>query len=357
MKALVYDGPGRYSLEAKEKPTLRDGSDAIIRVTKTTLCGTDLHILKGDVPTVNPGRILGHEGVGVIEEIGSSVTRFHVGDPVIISCITTCGKCEPCRRGMCSHCTEGGWVLGNTLDGTQAEYVRTPWADTSLHFIPDGADHEAMVMLSDILPTGYECGVLSGAVKPGDNVVIVGAGPIGLAALLTAKFYAPAEIIIIDPDPHRLEVALRLGATEVINNGNKLTDPVACVMDLTFNHGADVVIEAVGIPETFALCQQILAPGGHLANVGVHGSPVELALDQLWSRNVTITTRLVDAVTTPLLQKTVLSGRIPAQDLITHRFPLEQIMEAYEVFSHAGAQQTLKVILFAGEDPAPPAEL
>ena len=343
MKALIYHGPGKKSLEEVPVPVLTADSDAIVRVLRTTICGTDLHILKGDVPTVTEGRILGHEGVGVIEQAGPGVTGFRKGDEVLISCITACGKCDNCRRGMTSHCAHGGWILGNTIDGTQAEYVRVPLADTSLHHLPAECDMEAMVMLSDILPTGYECGVLKGCVQPGDTVVIVGAGPIGLAAVMTASFYAPGAIIMIDHDDYRLGFAKTLGATAVINSGR--TNAAEEIMVLTGGRGADVAIEAVGIPATFELCQSIIGAGGHIANVGVHGQSVPLHLERLWSQNITITTRLVDAVTTPMLMKSVTSGRLQPAQLITHRFPLTEVMQAYEVFGHAASEHALKVIL------------
>jgi alcohol dehydrogenase len=343
MNALVYHGVGKKALQDMPKPALQEASDAIVRITKTTICGTDLHILKGDVPTVTEGRILGHEGVGIIEEAGTSVTRFRKGDRVIISCITSCGKCEYCRRGMSSHCEKGGWILGNTIDGTQAEFVRIPWADTSLHHIPENADEEAMVMLSDILPTGYECGVLNGCVKPGDTVAIIGAGPVGLAALLTAKLYSPADIIMIDVDEHRLDVAKRLGATKLIDSsdGRAMTK----IMTMTYGRGVDVAIEAVGIPATFDLCQAIISPGGHIANVGVHGQSAPLHLETLWSQNITITTRLVDAVTTQLLLKTIMSGKLLPKQLISHRFMLGDVMSAYETFGNAARDHALKIIL------------
>ncbi len=343
MHALVYHGPGKKDLQDMPKPALKEATDAIVRITKTTICGTDLHILKGDVPTVTEGRILGHEGIGVIEETGTGVTRFHKGDRVIISCITSCGKCEYCRRGMCSHCEQGGWILGNTIDGTQAEFVRIPWADTSLHHIPENADEECMVMLSDILPTGYECGVLNGCVKPGDTVAIIGAGPVGLATLLTAKLYTPADIIMIDIDEHRLDTAKRLGATKLIDNSDDRA--MAKIMTMTYGRGVDVAIEAVGVPATFNLCQTIIAPGGHIANVGVHGESVPLHLETLWSQNITITTRLVDAVTTQLLLKTIMSGKLQPKQLISHRFMLGDVMSAYETFGNASHERALKVIL------------
>jgi alcohol dehydrogenase len=343
MKALVYRGPGKKQLEEMPKPALREASDAVVRMTKTTICGTDLHILKGDVPTVAAGRILGHEGIGVIEEVGAGVSRFHKGDRVLISCITACGKCEYCKRGMPSHCEQGGWILGNTIDGTQAEFVRIPFADTSLYLIPKDADEDAMVMLSDILPTGYECGVLNGAVKPGDTVAIIGAGPVGLATLLTTQFFAPANLIVIDLDDNRLEVAKKFGATAVINS----TDGKAVekVMGMTDGKGVDVAIEAVGIAATFELCQEIVGAGGHIANIGVHGASVTLRLEKLWSHNITITTRLVDAVTTSLLLKTVMAGKLKPKQLVTHHFALGDILKAYDTFGNAGREHSLKVIL------------
>jgi alcohol dehydrogenase len=274
MKALVYHGPGEKALEDRAKPDLLEPNDAIVKIMKTTICGTDLHILKGDVATCAPGRILGHEGVGVVDSLGAGVTAFHPGDNVLISCISSCGKCEYCRRGMYSHCTMGGWILGNTIDGTQAEYVRIPHADTSLYPVPMGADGEALVMLSDILPTGFECGVLNGKVRPGVTVAIVGAGPIGLAALLSAHFYSPAEIIMIDLDDNRLEVTRRLGATQTVNSKDgKAAEKVKA---LTGGRGVDTAIEAVGVPATFLLCQDLVAPGGIIANIGVHGTKASL---------------------------------------------------------------------------------
>jgi alcohol dehydrogenase len=343
MKALVYHGPGQKAWEDKPKPTIIKPTDAIIKISKTTICGTDLHIMKGDVPTVTDGRIIGHEGVGVIQEVGSAVSSFKAGDHVIISCITSCGKCEYCKKGMYSHCEDGGWILGNTIDGTQAEFVRIPYADNSLYHIPAGADEEALVMLSDILPTGFECGVLNGQVKPGDVVAIVGSGPIGIAALLTAQFYTPAEIIMIDQDDNRLSVAKKFGATHTINSANE--NVIEKIMSLTNKKGVDVAIEAVGIPATFELCGEIITAGGHIANIGVHGKSVTLHLETLWSKNITITTRLVDTVTTPLLLKTVQSKKIEPNKLITHHFKLDQIIAAYETFGNAAKEKALKVIL------------
>ncbi len=343
MKALVYHGPGKKSWEEKPKPVIQQPTDVIVRVTRTTICGTDLHILKGDVPEVTEGRILGHEGVGIVEEAGSSVTNFKKGDHVLISCISSCGKCEYCKRGMYSHCETGGWILGHLIDGTQAEYVRIPFADNSLYHIPQGSDEEALVMLSDILPTGFECGVLNGRIKPGDTVAIVGSGPIGLAALLTAQFYSPAEIIMIDPDDNRLAVSKKMGSTHIINNMKE--NAVEKINQLTGGRGVDTAIEAVGIPATFELCQELISPGGTIANIGVHGKSASLHLETLWSKNITITTRLVDTVTTPMLLKTVQSKKLDSKQLITHHFKLSDIIQAYDTFQHADKNKTLKVIM------------
>ena len=346
MKALVYGGPGQKSWTEKANPIIEKPTDAIVRITKTTICGTDLHILKGDVPAVTPGRVLGHEGVGIIEETGSAVRNFKKGDRVLISCITSCGSCPNCKRQMYAHCADGGWILGHLIDGTQAEYVRIPHADNSMYPIPAGADEEALVMLSDILPTGFEIGVLYGKVGPGDTVAIVGAGPIGMASLLTAQFYSPSRIIMVDLDPNRLDVAKKFGATDVVCASG--AQAVEQIMALTPGGvGVDVAIEAVGIPATFDVCQKILAPGARLANVGVHGVGVNLELEKLWIRNVTISTGLVNTNTTPMLLKTVQSGKVDPTRLITHRFRLDQFEEAYRVFSDAAKEKSLKVIISA----------
>lgn len=343
MKALVYHGPGKPGWEEKPRPGIQDSNDAIVRITTSTICGTDLHILKGDLPSVTEGRILGHEGIGVIEEVGAGVSEFHVGDKVIISCVTACLKCDSCKRGMYSHCRRGGWILGNTIDGTQAEFVRIPHADGSLYHLPKDAPEEVMVMLSDILPTGLECGVLNGSVKPGDTVAIVGAGPVGLAVLLTAQFYSPSTIFVIDLDDNRLAVAKEFGATTTINSADG--NAAARVLELTEGVGVDVAIEAVGLPGTFDVCQAIVAAGGHIANVGVHGKPVELHLEKLWDRNIALTTRLVDTVTTPMLLKVVRSGKLQPGKLVTHRFAMNEILKAYETFGNAAKEGALKVVL------------
>lgn len=343
MKALVYRGPGIKEWVDVPKPIIQKPTDVIVKVIKTTICGTDLHILKGDVPAVTNGRILGHEGVGVVEEIGSGVQNFKPGDKVLISCVTSCGKCPNCKKGLYAHCEDGGWILGHLIDGTQANYVRIPYADTSLHPLPPGVDEEAMVMLSDILPTGLEIGVLNGKVKPGDTIAIIGAGPVGLSALLTSQFYSPSEIIMVDLDDNRLEVAKTLGATQLVNSSDGKA--IQKLMELTNGKGVDVVIEAVGIPTTFDICQEVVKAGGNIANVGVHGKPVELHIEKLWIRNITITTGLVSTNSTPMLLKSVAAKKIEPQKLVTHRFKLNDILDAYNVFTNAAKEQAIKVIL------------
>lgn len=344
MKALVYHGPGIKAVDVRPKPVVQASDDAIVRVLKTTICGTDLHILKGDVQTCAPGRILGHEGVGEIESIGSGVTMFKPGDKVLISCITSCGKCDYCRRGMYSHCRTGGWILGNKIDGTQAEFVRIPHADTSLYPLPTGIDEEALVMLSDVLPTAFECGVLNGKIEsPGISVAIVGAGPIGLATLLTARFFSPGQIIVIDRDDNRLSIAKKLGADVAINNATH--DPIAEIKQLTDGAGVDAAIEAVGTPEAFELCEELVAPGGHIANIGVHGTKVDLHLETLWSQNISITTKLVDTTTTHILLRAVETKKIDPGRLISHRCSFKQILDAYDTFGRASETGALKVII------------
>jgi alcohol dehydrogenase len=345
MKALVYQAVGKKAVENRPKPEIAATTDAIVKIVKTTICGTDLHIVKGDLASCKPGRILGHEGVGIVDKVGPAVTAFKAGDRVLISCVSACGKCVYCRKQMYSHCTTGGWILGNTIDGTQAEFVRIPHADNSLYPIPAGADEDALVMLSDILPTGFECGVLNGKVEPGCTVAIVGSGPIGLAALLTAQFYSPGEIIMIDLDDNRLAVAKRFGATATINSTDG--EAVAKLMKMTGDRGVDTAIEAVGIPATFEMCEQIVAAGGTIANIGVHGKQVALHLERLWDRNIDITTRLVDTASTPMLLNIFKSGKIDPKLLITHHFKFDKIMDAYETFGHAADTKALKVIIEA----------
>ncbi|MCM3478193.1 zinc-dependent alcohol dehydrogenase family protein [Caldibacillus thermoamylovorans] len=343
MRALTYFGPGKKDLVEKPMPKVENSTDAVVKITKTTICGTDLHILSGDVPAVTEGRILGHEGVGIIEEVGEGVKNFKKGDRVIISCITSCGKCENCKKGLYAHCEDGGWILGHLIDGTQAEYVRIPHADNSLYHIPDGSDEEALVMLSDILPTGFEIGVLNGNVQPGQTVAIIGAGPVGMAALLTAQFYSPAEIIMVDLNDSRLDTALKFGATKAINSGDGRA--IEKIKEYTNGKGVDVAIEAVGIPATFDICQEIVKPGGYIANVGVHGKPVEFHIEKLWISNITLTTGLVNTSTTPMLLKTVTSKKLQPEQLITHRFTFDQFLEAYDVFKQAAENEAMKVII------------
>lgn len=342
MKGLVYGGQGKIELKEIVKPFIEKPTDALVKILKTTICGTDLGILHGKTPSCKPGTTLGHEGVGVIEEVGDGVRSFKKGDHVIISCITADGTCEYCKKQMYSHCEDGGWILGHLINGTQAEYVRIPHADNSLHHIPAGSDEESLVMLSDILPTGHEIGVLNGRVKPGDTIAIVGAGPIGMSVLLTAQFYSPAKIYMIDVDENRLKVAKTFGATAIINSQEE--DAVKKIMSET-KDGVDVAIEAVGLPATFDVCQKIIRPGGHIANVGVHGKSVDFQLQDLWIKNITLTTGLVNTNTTPMLLKTVTSGKIDPNKLITHHFKLDDILHAYEIFGHASKEKALKVII------------
>lgn len=342
MKGLVYDGPGKIALKDIPKPKIEKSTDVVVKITKTTICGTDLGILHGKTPSVKPGTTLGHEGVGIIETTGDSVRNFKKGDRVIISCITSDGSCEYCKKQMYSHCEDGGWILGHLINGTQAEYVRIPHADNSLYLIPEGSDEEALVMLSDILPTGHEIGVQYGRVKPGDTIAIIGAGPIGMSALLTAQFYSPAKIYMIDIDENRLKMSKKFGATDIINSSEE--DAVKKILSET-KDGVDVAIEAVGVPGTFDICQRIVRPGGHVANVGVHGKPVEFQIQDLWIKNITITTGLVNTNTTPMLLKTVSSGKLKPAQLITHHFKLENMLEAYEVFGNAGKEKAIKVII------------
>lgn len=344
MKAVVFHGPGEKNWEDVPDPTITDDEDAIVRVDAVTICGTDLHILKGDVPAVTDGRILGHEAVGTIEEVGAGVRTVKPGDRVLVSCVSACARCRYCREATYGQCLGGGgWILGHKIDGTQAEYVRVPFADTSTYRVPEGVSDEEVLMLADILPTGFEVGVRNGQVEPGDTVVVVGAGPIGLAAMLGAQLYSPSRIIAVDLAEQRIEAAANFGADLGINSGNE--DPVERVMELTDGLGADVAMEAVGIPETFELCTRLIRPGGRVANLGVHGVPASLHLEDLWIRNVTITTGLVDTYSTPQLLELVAQGRINAKQFITHRFGLDEFMDAYDQFSRPQETGALKVVL------------
>ena len=344
MKAVVYHGPGDKRWEDVPDPEIIDPTDAVVRVDAVTICGTDLHILKGDVPTVTQGRILGHEAVGTIEQVGAAVTSVKAGDRVLVSCISSCGRCRYCRDGMYGQCINGGgWILGHTIDGTQAEKVRVPFADTSTYLIPDGVSDEEVLMLADILPTGYEVGVLNGAVRPGDVVAVVGAGPIGLAAMTTAQFFSPSQIVAIDLADSRLEAAKQFGATVTVNPERE--DAVEIVKSLTDGLGADVAIEAVGVPATFEQCTKLIRPGGTVANVGVHGTPATLHLEELWIRNVTIKTGLVDTYSTPTLLKLLASHQVNAKRFVTHHFTMPEFMTAYDIFARAGETGALKVVV------------
>ncbi|GHF37555.1 zinc-dependent alcohol dehydrogenase family protein [Streptomyces griseosporeus] len=345
MKGYVFHGPGQSSWEDVPDPVVKEPTDAVVRVDCVTICGTDLHILKGDVPEVTPGTVLGHEAVGTVVEAGPDVRTVRPGDRVLVSCITACGRCHYCRRAMYGQCRGGGgWILGHLIDGTQAEYVRVPFADLSVHPLPETLADQDAVLLADIFPTAYEVGVLNGRVRPGDTVAVVGAGPIGLAAIATARLYSPERIIAVDLAAARREAARRLGADAVADPAET---PEELTADLTGGLGADVVIEAVGIPETFELCTRMVRPGGCVANVGVHGRPATLHLEDLWIKNVTITTGLVDTHSTPTLLRMAAAGRLPTPELVTHTFPLERMEEAYDVFGRAAETGALKVALGA----------
>jgi alcohol dehydrogenase len=346
MKALVYEGPGTRSWREVPEPVIEQATDVIVHVDAVTICGTDLHILKGDVPEVETGRVLGHEAVGTVTEVGSAVQRVAVGDRVLVSCITACGTCSYCHQGHYGQCLGGGgWILGHLIDGTQAEFVRVPFADNSTHKVPDGVTDEQMIVLADILPTSYEVGVLAGAVRPGDVVAIVGAGPIGLAAILTAKLFSPSHIVVIDVAEARLEAALKVGADVVVNSASE--NARALIDQLTDGLGADVAFEAVGLPETFESAVDLVRPGGHVANIGVHGAPATLHLERIWIKNLTITTGLVDTISTPTLIKLVANHQIDTAPLITHRFAMDEFETAYDVFDRASETGALKVLVTA----------
>ncbi|MGW1065074.1 zinc-dependent alcohol dehydrogenase family protein [Streptomyces aureus] len=345
MKGYVFHGPGQSAWEDVPDPAIKEPTDAIVRVGAVTICGTDLHILKGDVPEVRPGTVLGHEAVGEIMEVGSDVRTVRPGDRVLVSCISSCGRCRFCREGMYGQCRGGGgWILGHLIDGTQAEYVRVPYADLSVHALPGAVDDKDAVLLADIFPTSYEVGVLNGRVRPGDTLAVVGAGPIGLAAIATARLFSPERVVAVDRAASRLEAARKLGADAVADADE---DPEQLIADLTDGLGADVVIEAVGVPESFELCTRMVRPGGHVANIGVHGRPATLHLEDLWIKNVTITTGLVDTHSTPTLLRMAAAGRLPTSQLVTHTFPLNDMEKAYDVFSRAADTGALKVVLGA----------
>ncbi len=344
MRALVYHGPGQRGWDTVPDPTIVDPTDAVVRIDTSTICGTDLHILKGDVPEVRPGTVLGHEAVGTIEEVGAGVTTVAPGDRVLMSCVSACGRCRYCKERRYGQCIGGGgWIFGHLIDGLQAEYARVPFADNSVYRVPAELSDEQVLFLADILPTSFEVGVLNGLVAPGDTVAIVGAGPIGLAAVLTARLYTPGTIAVIDLADSRLESARRFGADVTINNGEE--DAVAAIMERTGGEGADVAFEAVGVPETFELAADLIRPGGRVANIGVHGRPAHLHLERLWIRDVTITTGLVDTFSIPQLMRLIASGRLDPSLFATHRFALGESMDAYDVFGRAAETNALKVVL------------
>ena len=346
MNALVYHGPGQRAWEQVPDPVIVEPTDAIVRIDVATICGTDLHILKGDVPETTPGTILGHEAVGTIVEVGAAVTTLVPGDQVLVSCITSCGRCRFCKEGHYGLCTGGGgWIFGHTIDGLQAELARVPFADTSVYKLPEGLTPEDVIFLADILPTAYEVGVLNGGIQPGDTVAVVGAGPIGLASIMTARLFTPSRVIAIDLADARLDKAREFGADVTINNG--VEDVPALIQELTGGLGVDVAIEAVGVPETFELCAEIVRAGGRVANVGVHGHPATLHLETLWIRDVTITTGLVDTFTTPQLMRLIAERRLDPTPFATHRFALSETEEAYDVFAAAAETHALKVVLTA----------
>jgi alcohol dehydrogenase len=348
MKAMVYDGPGNRSWRTVPDPTIQQATDAIVRVDAVTICGTDLHILKGDVPEVEQGRVLGHEAVGTVTTVGPGVQTLSVGDRVLVSCISACGACRYCRKGQYGQCLGGGgWILGHLIDGTQAEFVRVPFADNSTHRVPSGVSDEQMIMLADILPTSYEVGVIAGAVAPGDVVAIIGAGPIGLAAIQTAKLYTPSHIVAIDLADARLDAAREFGADIVVNSGSQ--SPQAVIDELTDGLGADVAMEAVGLPQTFEQAVTLVRPGGHVANIGVHGSPATLHLETIWIKNLTITTGLVDTYSTPTLIQLVSNDQLDAKRLVTHRFSMDEFDTAYDVFGDAATTGALKVLVTASQ--------
>lgn len=351
MKALVYHGPGQRGWDTVADPSIVDPTDAIVRIDTSTICGTDLHILKGDVPETTPGTVLGHEAVGTVHEIGTSVATVIPGDRVLVSCISACGRCLFCREGHYGQCLGGGgWILGHTIDGVQSEYARTPFADNSLYKVPEDLTDEQVLFLADILPTAYEVGVLNGMVSPGDVVAIIGAGPIGLAAALTAQLLTPSRIVAIDLADNRLNRAGQFGADTTINNSRE--DARARIMELTDGLGADVAFEAVGTPQTFELAAELIRPGGRVANIGVHGHAATLHLERLWIRNVTITTGLVDTSTIPELMKLVAGGRLDPTLFATHHFALDDTMAAYDTFADAAATDALKVVLSGSDVPA-----
>lgn len=343
MKALVFDGVKSYEMQERPDPKIQESTDCVVRILKTTICGTDLHILRGNVSTFKKGSVLGHEGIGIVEQCGSGVESFKPGDKVLVSCITSCGRCNMCRKQLWGQCLKGGWILGNEIDGCQAEMVRVPHAETSMHHIPEDIDHESLVFLSDIFPTGLEVGVQDGNVQPGSSVAVVGCGPVGLAALMTAKFYSPGRIFAIDNNQHRLDSSIELGATDAVNNSENTA--VEQILEATDGIGVDVVIEAIGVPAGWDMSQQLVRPGGNIAVLGVHGKSATINLQDMWKRNFTMTAGLVHTHTIPMLMEQIRMGSLKPELLSTHNFGLSETMEAYETFTNAEEHKSLKVII------------
>ena len=349
MRATVFHGPGDIRVEEVQRPHAGPG-DAVIRITTTTICGTDVHIVKGEYP-VRPGLILGHEPVGVIEELGPGVTGYEIGQRVLVGAITPCGQCRACLSGNGSQCGHGGgyeaiggWRFGNTIDGAQAEYLLVPSAQANLTLIPDGVSDEQVVLLSDIASTGFN-GAESGNVRIGDVVVVFALGPIGLCAVAGAKLMGAALIVGVDSDPVRLEMAKRMGADVALDFTQ--VDVVAEVKRLTAG-GADVTIEALGTQGTFENALRCLRPGGTLSSLGVYSGKLELPYDAFAAGlgGYRIVTTLCPGGKERMrrLIATVESGRFDPLPLITHRFTLDDIVEAYDLFSNR-REGVLKVAL------------
>jgi alcohol dehydrogenase len=340
MKANVFRGIGKFGLEEKAIPRAGQG-EAIVQVRLATICGTDIHIVKGEYP-VEPGITIGHEAVGVIHELGPGVTGYELGQRVLVGAITPCGQCEPCLSGHTSQCggALGGWRLGNTIDGVQAEYVRIPFAQANLARVPDELSDEAVLLLADIASTGFAAAE-NGRIR--DTVAVFAEGPIGLCATLGARLMGAADIIAVDPDPHRLEVAARFGATEVLCPEG---DVVGKIKDLTHGRGVDVAIEALGTQETFENALRVLRPAGTLSSVGVYSGHLRIPQDGFAAGlgDLTIVTTLCPGGKERMqrLMRLVAARRVDLTPLFTHVFPLAEISQAYELFASHG-QNVLKV--------------
>jgi alcohol dehydrogenase len=340
MRAAVFHGPGDIRIDEVPRPTPGPG-EAVIRVTLTTICGTDVHILKGEYP-VTPGTIVGHEPVGVIDELGAGVTGYEVGDRVLVGAITPCGQCHACLSGNLSQCGHGsgyeaigGWRFGNTIDGAQAEYLLVPSAQANLAKIPESLTDEQVVLLADIASTGFS-GAESGRVRIGDTVVVFAQGPIGLCASAGAKLMGAARVIGVDGDANRAAMALRMGADLVLDPAT--TDVVGEVKRLTGGAGADVAIEALGLQETFESALRCVRPGGTVSSLGVYSGKLQLPYEAFAAGlgDHTIVTTLCPGGKERMsrLMRMVESGRFDPTPMITHSFPLSEIGEAYRIFSN-----------------------